>query len=298
MIYCILGQTASGKTSLALSLARKFSLPIISADAYQCYKVMQVGTDKPTRKEVKGLSYYFYDEYEPDQEMSVFLFQKECRPILEDYLSKGKDVIVVGGNFLYVKALLYNYVFQEEKQNSRQKYENMSLEEMRKLLLERSKETFDSIDNQNPRRVIRALAQLDEGKTRKDILLKNDGNPLYPTTFYQLEIDKEEGNKKIDERIDLMIQQGLVEECKHILEQYGENNRILSTIGYQEMVEVLKQGKEVDKKVFDLIKIHTHQYAKKQRTFLRHQFPNIIKGSKEKIEHFISEQLKKTGNVN
>ena len=76
MIYCILGQTASGKTSLALSLARKFSLPIISADAYQCYKVMQVGTDKPTRKEVEGLSYYFYDEYEPDQEMSVFLFQQ------------------------------------------------------------------------------------------------------------------------------------------------------------------------------------------------------------------------------
>ena len=162
MIYCILGQTASGKTSLALKLAREFHVPIISADAYQCYKIMQVGTDKPSKEEIQGIEYYFYDEYEPDEEVSVYDFQQECRPILERYLKENKDIIVVGGNFLYVKALLFNYVFQKEDEKRKSPYEDMPLEEMQSLLKEKSIETYHSIDHQNPRRVIRALIQLDE----------------------------------------------------------------------------------------------------------------------------------------
>ncbi|MFA6874740.1 MAG: isopentenyl transferase family protein, partial [Bacilli bacterium] len=82
LIYVLLGQTASGKTSLALELAREFSLPVVSADAYQCYRMMNIGTDKPSRKEVEGIPYYFYDEYEPDEDVSVFTFQSRMRPIL------------------------------------------------------------------------------------------------------------------------------------------------------------------------------------------------------------------------
>ena len=100
MIYCILGQTASGKTSLAISLAKKYHVPVISADAFQCFKMMQIGTDKPKKEEIEGLDFYFTDEYEPDHEMSVYLFQTEIRPILERYLKEDKDVLVVGGNFL------------------------------------------------------------------------------------------------------------------------------------------------------------------------------------------------------
>jgi tRNA dimethylallyltransferase len=293
LIYCILGQTASGKTSLALKLAREFHVPIISADAYQCYKIMQVGTDKPSAEEVKDLEYYFYDEYEPDEEVSVYDFQQECRPIIERCLKEDRDLIVVGGNFLYVKALLFNYVFQKEDEKRASTYETMSLEEMQAILKERSLETYNAIDHQNPRRIIRALIQLDEGTSHQDIKEKNDGKPIYPVKFYRLEIDKEEGNKKIDTRIDQMVKQGLIQEVTSLYERYPKNSRPFTTIGYIEIIQAIQEGKKVDQNVIDLIKTHTHQYAKKQRTFLRHQFEDIQSGSKDEIYEILKNELEK-----
>ena len=293
MIYCILGQTASGKTSLALKLAREFHVPIISADAYQCYRIMQVGTDKPSAEEVKDLEYYFYDEYEPDEEVSVYDFQQECRPIIERCLKEGRDLIVVGGNFLYVKALLFNYVFQKEDEKRASPYETMSLEEMQAILKERSLETYNAIDHQNPRRIIRALIRLDEGTSHQDIKEKNDGKPICPVKFYRLEIDKEEGNKKIDTRIDQMVKQGLIQEVTSLYERYPKNSRPFTTIGYIEIIQAIQEGKKVDQNVIDLIKIHTHQYAKKQRTFLRHQFEDIQSGSKDEIYEILKNELEK-----
>ncbi len=291
MIYCILGQTASGKTSLALRLAREFHVPIISADAYQCYKMMQVGTDKPSKVEVSGLEYYFYDEYEVDEEISVYDFQKECRPIIEKNLSENKDVLIVGGNFLYVKALLFNYVF--EKEESDNPYENMSLSEMQDLLKSRSIEAYEAIDIKNPRRVIRALIQLDQGRSPTSIKMQNSGKPIYPVEFYQLEIDKDEGNRKIDERIDKMVEEGLVDEVLSLYQKYPDKSRLFSTIGYQEIIQAVKANKPIDKSVIDTIKIHTHQYAKKQRTFLRHQFDIIKVGKKEEIYKLLQNKLQK-----
>lgn len=291
MIYCILGQTASGKTSLAISLARKHSLPVISADAFQCFKMMQIGTDKPKKEEIEGLDFYFTDEYEPDHEMSVYLFQQEIRPILEKYLAEGKDVLVVGGNFLYVKALLFNYVFENEtKRNT--SYDDMSLEDMQKLLKERDPLTYSQIDIQNPRRVIRALIQNDNGNKRDDILKENDGKPIYPVEFLQLEIDKDLGNEKIDKRVDKMFEEGFVDEVKRLIAEYGKELRPFHCIGYNEIIEAMDNNLPIDDKVKDLIKVHTHQYAKKQRTFLRNQFPTIKKGTKEEIYNYLDAKLK------
>ncbi len=291
MIYCLLGQTASGKTSIAIKLAREFSIPIISADAYQCYKIMQIGTDKPSRKEIEGLQYYFYDEYEPDEDVSVYDFQVKCRPIIEESLRKNQDIIVVGGNFLYVKALLFNYVFRKEDEKRNSIYENMSLEEMQEILKKRSFETFNSIDNRNPRRVIRALIQLDEGTNKAEIQNQNDGKPIYPVEFYRIDISKEEGNLKIDRRIDEMVKNGLIEEVKSLYGKYDEKSRPFSTIGYAEIISAMKSGSPIDDKVIDLIKIHTHQYAKKQRTFLNHQFSDITSGTKEEITKMLRKKI-------
>lgn len=295
MIYCILGQTASGKTSIAVRLAKEFHLPIISADAYQCYKIMQVGTDKPKKEEIEGIDYYFYDEYEPDEEISVYDFQQECRPILQKAINDRRDVIVVGGNFLYVKALLFNYVFQKEDQKRNSCYEDYTLEEMQDELKKLSLKTYQSIDVKNPRRVIRALIQLKEGTEHDEIKKQNDGNPIYPVEFFKIDIDKEEGNKKIDERIDMMVKEGLVDEVKKLYAAYDKNSRPFSTIGYIEIINALKQNLPIDKKVIDLIKIHTHQYAKKQRTFLKNQFKDITSGSKEEIYQKIKSKLLKKG---
>lgn len=293
MIYCILGQTASGKTSLAISLAKKYHVPVISADAFQCFKMMQIGTDKPKKEEIEGLDFYFTDEYEPDHEMSVYLFQTEIRPILEKYLKENKDVLVVGGNFLYVKGLLFNYAFEKEENNKQAYYDSLPLEELQKLLKERDIKTYESIDNKNPRRLVRALVQSDSGKTRDEILKENDGKPLYPVEFLQLEIDKDLGNEKIDKRVDQMFSEGFVDEVKRLVRQYGKDLRPFHCIGYDEIIAAMENGKEDFSETKELIKVHTHQYAKKQRTFLRNQFPDIRKGSKEEIYQYLSSVLNK-----
>ena len=293
MIYCILGQTASGKTSLAISLAKKYHVPVISADAIQCFKMMQIGTDKPKKEEIEGLDFYFTDEYEPDHEMSVYLFQTEIRPILERYLKEDKDVLVVGGNFLYVKGLLFNYAFEKEENNKQAYYDSLPLEELQKLLKERDIKTYESIDNKNPRRLVRALVQSDSGKTRDEILKENDGKPLYPVEFLQLEIDKNLGNEKIDKRVDQMFSEGFVDEVKKLVNRYGKDLRPFHCIGYDEIIEAMEKGKEDFSEAKELIKVHTHQYAKKQRTFLRNQFPDIRKGSKEEIYQYLSSVLNK-----
>lgn len=291
MIYVILGQTASGKTSLALKLAREFSLPIISADAFQCYKMMTIGTDKPTREEVGDLEYLFYDRYEPDQPISVFDFQKEMREKLDQYQKEGRDVLVVGGTFLYIKALLYPYSFTEEKEDH--SLDDLPLEELQQMLLKLDKKTYEQIDNQNSRRVIRAIRQAQRGRSREEILKENDGKTLYPSTFVRIDIDKEEGNKKIDQRVEEMFDKGLVEEIQTLLKKYPSDIRPFSSIGYREVIEALLKGRKIDQSVRDLVKIHTHQYAKKQRTFLTHQFKDVYSGTKEEIYTYLKEKIEK-----
>jgi len=289
LIYVILGQTASGKTKTAISLARELHLPIISADAYQCFKMMQIGTDKPSKEEVDGLDYYFYDEYEPDKEMSVFDFQKECRPILEKYVQEGKDVLVVGGTFLYIKALLFNYVFTNDEKKTKD-YSSLPLDELQRELKERSLDTYNSIDYQNPRRVIRALSQLDEGTTHNEIIAKNEDQPLYPTTFLKIDIDKEDGNKLIDERVEKMFASGFEDEVKRLLKIYPADLRAFLSIGYQEMIAGLKENQPISD-IKELIKVHTHQLAKKQRTFLRNQFSNVYSGSAIEVSSLIRNSI-------
>ena len=288
MIYVILGQTASGKTSLALRLAREFQLPVFSADAYQCYKMMQIGTDKPTRQEVDGLKYHFYDEYDPDFRMNVSLFQKECLPLLEDYVRQGQDVLVVGGTFLYIKALLYGYRFYGEEEDTT--YDGWSLEKMQEELSRLSPKTYSEIDIHNPRRVKRALEQIHAGHERDDILENTSKVPLFPTRFFILSCDKEEGNRKIDERVDRMFVEGFPKEVERLLSLYPKDLYSFRSLGYRELIDAYYGDRDL-LKARELIKVHTHQYAKKQRTFLRHQFPEAIPLEKEELYQTIKEPL-------
>lgn len=288
MIYVILGQTASGKTTLAVKLAREFDLPIISADALQCYKMMQIGTDKPTKEQIEGLQFYFNDEYNPDEEVSVYLFQKECRKILNKYIKQNKDIIVVGGNFLYVKALLFDYNLSEEEKIPQSKYENLSVFELQNILKKINTDLYNNIDINNPRRLIRAIVNTENGKNME----KTNNKLLYDAKFYCIDIDKDLGNKLMDERIDKMIKDGFENECRELLLKYPKTLRPFQCIGYKEMMDKISKNEKIDEDTINLIKIHTHQYAKRQRTFLKHQFCNIINDSKENIECLISQDIK------
>ena len=171
--------------------------------------------------------------------------------------------------------------------------DSLPLEELQKLLKERDIKTYESIDNKNPRRLVRALVQSDSGKTRDEILKENDGKPLYPVEFLQLEIDKNLGNEKIDKRVDQLFSEGFVDEVKKLVNRYGNDLRPFHCIGYDEIIEAMEKGNEDFSEAKELIKVHTHQYAKKQRTFLRNQFPDIRKGSKEEIYQYLSSVLNK-----
>lgn len=284
MIYVILGQTGSGKTKLALSLAKEFSLPIISADAFQCYKKMNIGTDKPTKKEIGNIKYHFFDELEITDDNSVYRFQKENRAIIDKYIKDGKDIIVCGGTLFYIKALLYNYKFNDS--DSIKKYDDYPLEKLKELLLQKDEKIYHLIDNNNPRRIIRALEKIDLGI---DIIKNNNENnniPIYPCTFFNIDIDKEEGNKLIDDRVELMFKKGLVKEVTTLLKKYPSNLNAFKAIGYNEFINNSNY-----EEVKNLIKIHSHQYSKKQRTFIKHQFDNIHTLKKEEIYKLIRQDL-------
>ncbi len=285
MIYVILGQTASGKTSTALYLARKHNVPIISADAYQCFKMMQIGTDKPTEEELDGVTIHYCDCYNPDFVTDVCNFQKSMREVLDSYVSQGKDVIVVGGTFLYIKALLFNYVFYENDEDIAD-LQGKPLEELQNILKELDPSAYDAVDLRNERRVISAIRNARSGHTREEIVSSNDSGPLYDCRFFEIKCSVEDGNRKIDERVDRMFESGFPDEVRRLMERYPRDLKSFSSIGYRECMDYI-DGKTTEKECRNLIKIHTHQYAKRQRTFLRHQFDNSYSGTKDVIQQTI-----------
>lgn len=245
---------------------------------------MQIGTDKPDFETVKDIKYHFYDCYEPDFKMSVFEFQKEGRKLLDSYIKEGKDVIVTGGTFLYIKALLFNYEFKNEEIED--DYDSFSLEELQKLLKKKDIETYNIVDINNPRRVIRALRQLDNGTSLKEIKDNNSNTPIYPCLFFNIETDIEKGNEAIDKRVEDMFDKGFIDEVSSLVNKYDPSLPSFKAIGYPEVISYL--NKEISlEETKNLIKIHTHQLAKKQRTFLRHQFNNVFLKSKEEIYDLI-----------
>jgi tRNA dimethylallyltransferase len=293
VIYVILGQTASGKTKLASDLARRFHLPLIGADAYQVYQELNIGTAKPNKEELEGLEYFLIDDRSVSSPLNVMTYQKECRAVLDQYQKEKRDVILSGGTLLYVRAALYPYEFapEEERPEITGYVNSLTPEEALKLLEEKDRETFEKVDRNNPRRVSRALVLALEGKKASE-KAKEQAEPLYPCKIYAIEIDKDEGNKKIDLRVDEMFEEGLIGEVKSLLGRFDPSLSSLQAIGYKEIIEGLRSGQS-EEEMKEKIKLDTRRYAKRQRTFLRHQFPSIRFLSKEEIREEIESDMKK-----
>jgi tRNA dimethylallyltransferase len=293
VIYVILGQTASGKTKLASDLARRFHLPLIGADAYQVYQELNIGTAKPNKEELEGLEYFLIDDRSVASPLNVMTYQKECRAVLDQYQKEKRDVILSGGTLLYVRAALYPYEFasEEERPEITGYVNSLTPEEALKLLEEKDRETFEKVDRNNPRRVSRALVLALEGKKASE-KAKEQAEPLYPCKIYAIEIDKDEGNKKIDLRVDEMFEEGLIGEVKSLLGRFDPSLSSLQAIGYKEIIEGLRSGQS-EEEMKEKIKLDTRRYAKRQRTFLRHQFPSIRFLSKEEIREEIESDMKK-----
>lgn len=280
MIYVILGQTASGKTALATEVCKKCHLPMINADAYQCYKFMDIGTSKPTAEELEGLEYYFINDREPNEPIDVKAYQEKGRQIIEKLMAEGKDIVISGGTSFYIKALLFPYEFPEIDEKISEEYKDKSLEELLSVLEVEDKATYDIIDKNNYPRVYNAVLLCKSNYSRANLISKNDGKPIYPCEFFAIDIGRDEVNKKINLRVDKMMEEGLINEVLTLFRQYGaKDNYAFKAIGYQEFVPYLQEDGNISKdsipQLTEDIKLHTRQYAKRQRTFIRTQFKNV-----------------------
>ena len=267
-VIVITGPTAVGKTKLSIELAKKLNGEIINADAMQVYKGLNIGTAKVTEKEKENIPHHLFDIKEVEEEYSIYNYQKDCRKVIDDILRRSKTPILVGGTGLYIKAALYDYKLSEEKTNNT--YDNLKTEEIYKELLKLDKDI--NIDKNNRRRLIRALNYYKENNT--SISNNKTNKLLYDTIFIGLTTDKKILYKKINQRVDNMIENGLLEEVKYYYDKNIKTKPLINGIGYKELYNYF-DGLCSKEEAVEKIKQNSRHYAKRQYTFLNHQL-NVV----------------------
>lgn len=267
-VIVITGPTAVGKTKLSIELAKKLNGEIINADAMQVYKGLNIGTAKVTEKEKENIPHHLFDIKEVEEEYSIYNYQKDCRKVIDDILRRNKTPILVGGTGLYIKAALYDYKLSEEKTNNT--YDNLKTEEIYKELLKLDKDI--NIDKNNRRRLIRALNYYKENNT--SISNNKTNKLLYDTIFIGLTTDRKILYKKINQRVDNMIENGLLEEVKYYYDKNIKTKPLINGIGYKELYNYF-DGLCSKEEAVEKIKQNSRHYAKRQYTFLNHQL-NVV----------------------
>jgi len=268
-LIVILGPTASGKTSLAIKLAQSFNGEIISADSRQIYKNMTIGTAKPSKDELGAIKHHLIDCVRPDHNFTLAEFIQKANKHILAIQKKGKLPFLVGGTGLYISAIVDNYDLPKGKIDLRlrQRLESKSKDELLEYLQELDPETAQTIDNDNSRRLIRALEYV---IINNKSFSKNQSIQKSPYDILQIgiNIQQPELNKRIEQRTNQMIEEGLVNETNKLLNKYDNTLPSINTIGYQEIISYLI--KEIDlNQAIDLIKTHTRQYAKRQMTWFK-----------------------------
>ena len=276
IVYVIGGPTASGKSKLAVELAKKVNGEIISADSMQIYKEMNIGTAKVNKEEMQGVQHYLVDFVSPDERYSVSNFKKDAERAIEEILAKGKTPIVVGGTGLYIDSLIYGIEFQDEEVDLeyREKLNKIAdeegLENLHKMAQKIDPEAMKKISINDRKRIIRVLEIYHKtGKTKTEQELQSRKNEVkYEYKVFAITMDREKLYERIEKRVDFMIEQGLIEEVKQILEKYHTFPTAMQGLGYKEVVEYLK-GSCTKEEMIEKIKKETRHYAKRQLTWFR-----------------------------
>lgn len=270
-VIVLVGETAVGKTSMSIKLAKALNTEIINGDAMQVYKGLNIVTDKIKKEDMGGIIHHLFDIIDINENYSVEQYQKNIRKVIKKINEKGKIPIIVGGTGMYIKAALFDYTFEKENVSNievENLYKDKSNDELYEILQSIDPESAKVIHKNNRRRVLRAISiYQNTGKSKSEIIESQSHTILYDALLIGLTLDKEIINSKIDKRIDEMFEEGLIEEIK--------NNPTTSTaskaIGYKE-VKMYLDGEISLQRAKELMKIHTHQYAKRQRTFFKNQF--------------------------
>lgn len=275
-VIVICGPTASGKTTLSIQLAQKINGEIISSDSMQIYKDMNIGTAKPDQQEMQGIKHYLLDFVEPNQRYSVADYKKDAENAIEDILQKGKVPIIVGGTGLYVDSLIYGIEYPniEFDENYRKELERRVEKEGLEKLYEKAKkidpQAMKKISRNDQKRILRVLEIYNAtGKTKTEQEIESRKNKVkYDYRVFAINMDREKLYDRINKRVDIMIQKGLIEEVENLLKKYNEFPTAMQGLGYKEVVEYI-QGKVLKEDMIENIKRESRRYAKRQITWFK-----------------------------
>ena len=270
-LIAIVGPTAVGKTALSIELAKKFDCEIISIDSVQIYKRFDIGSAKVTPEEMNGVVHHLIDELEPNATCSVYDFQKLARDKIDDIHSRGKMPLLIGGTGFYMNAVLNNYEFT----NLEEKTYDIDVEKAKQYLKENYIDTYNNIDLDNHRRVINAYNYVMNEK--KSVTTNNNGDTVldcYNPFLIVLNTDREVLYNRINKRVELMFEEGLEQEVKEIIEEYGLELQALGAIGYKEMIPYLN-GNVSKEDTIAAISQNSRRYAKRQLTWFRNKMNGV-----------------------
>ena len=268
-VVAVVGPTASGKTAFSIELAQRIGGEIVSADSRLVYKGFNIGTAKPSKKEMKGIPHYMIDIVEPEFDYSAALYVDEAKKIINDIFNRGKVPIVVGGTGLYVDVLLkgYNLPRIEADRSLREELGRKTTEELRNILIKSDASAADVIDPNDRKKIIRAIEVVTiSGRSLDDIRSINGSD--YNVEWIGKNLPRSVLYERIEKRVDLMLEEGLLEETKSLLSKHGRVPNLINTIGYKEMISYL-DGINSFEDAVSLLKRNTRRYAKRQLTWFR-----------------------------
>lgn len=287
-LIILTGPTAVGKSALSIQLAKAIGGEIISADSMQVYRKMDIGSAKITKEEMEGIPHHLIDILDPDEEFNVFIFQKKAKEALETIYQNGKIPIVVGGTGFYIQALLYDIKFEEEENSEvRRKLEEELLEKGAHALHERlalvDPVSAEEIHENNSKRVIRALEfyELTGEMISKHNEEQRQREAAYQSCYFVLTDDRQKIYERIDKRVDVMMDMGLLEEVRALKEQGMKRGMVsMQGLGYKEILDYL-DGICTLEDAIETIKKESRHFAKRQLTWFRRERDVIWLDKKE-----------------
>lgn len=276
-LVIITGPTAVGKTELSIEVAKRFNGEIISSDSMQIYKYMDIGTAKVSKDDMKGINHHLIDFLDPATEFSVYDYKEMASQVISELNDENKLPIIAGGTGLYINSLVYDLNFSPIAPNKvlREKYDRIFVEEGSVGLYERlikiDSESAGNIDPNNHQRLMRALEVTESSgipfsKYNKDFRKESD---KYDMAYYCLNMDRDKLYDRINKRVDIMFEKGLLDEVKYLLDRgYNKDMLSMKAIGYKEIIAYLEGNMSLDKAI-DNIKQGSRNYAKRQLTWFR-----------------------------
>ena len=272
-VIVIVGPTGVGKTKLSVELARYFKSEVINGDSVQIYKELNIGSAKVSKEEMRGVPHHLLDFKNIEEDYTVYDYQKDLRNKIEEFNSRGIVPIIAGGTGLYLKAALYDYSFQKEDILEYNNYDNYTNEELYEMLKVKDMKEASKLHPNNRKRVVRALNVIENiGVSKSEMLEEQKHEPIYDVVFVGLTLPRDVLYERINKRVDLMIEKGLLEETKSLFEKYkNKEYKSLQAIGYKELFLYYK-GEISLEEAIDLIKKKSRNYAKRQYTWFKNQF--------------------------